>query len=378
MITRFNTQDDKHNKIFIYFIVFMLIFCKGYQEYFTTYTNTLSISIIENISVLLLFFFFSLWFLIILCFLSISKFYFTKKNLLLILLIPFSIFNINILIFLFTMFFWSMIKSVINNSKYISIMFFNYLLIIISVLTLYNFGVHHLIYEMRFGVIETYGLEHQNLFPTFIFLFSVFFILMFHKNKYICFIYLISMFIVGSIYFTARSFQVGLLLIFIFYIKSFFTVNRKYSLIPFFLFFLTLIIIYYLNSSKILGIINIISSNRFYYSYVMLEELNTPISFLFGSSELKPALPLDNSYVAMIYKYGLVPTLIYLYLLKNALSELIHKKENLIVCMICVIAVFALFENILPRIIFNFVVFFMVKPLFITNIESNYLVQIER
>lgn len=367
MRIRNSSIENKHNSLFIYFIVFMVVFLKSYQEYFITYAGVLSGSLIDNISMSLLLLFFSVLFLLLLCFVVTSRFYFTSEKLILMVLIPGCVFNPNIAIFIFTIFLWSLVKSLISIKKYISIMFYIYLVIVTSVLLFYNFGVHRIINEMRFGMVETYGLEHQNLFPTFVFLFSMFFVLMFSKKVVLCIFYLLAVLMIGSYFFTARSFQIGMILALLFYLRSFFPLSKRYAWLPVFLFVITMLIIYYLPTNQFLGMLNLFASNRFYYSYRMLGELGGPLQWLFGSPNRKPPFPLDNSYVAMIYKYGLIVMVYFLYLLKRTMTNLIYEKQNLIVCMICVMCLFSIFENILPRIIFNFVVFFMVTPFFVSN-----------
>ena len=256
-------QNSSNN--IIYLIIFLTFFVRTMKDYFVHYAifSQNSLSYFSDISLIV---FLSLFTFLIFCIIYQGKIN-VPTYLYVILFILFGcLVNNNILLFSFLFVFWSVIKTIIDDEKYILFMLLNYSLIIILTLIIYFLGNHFFQYDTRYGMIETFGFDHKNRFPIF-----VSYLIALITISYTCFI-------------TTRSILVGAILALFFYIiKN--TKLMKYSfVIPFSFFFISLYIALTVKSNPYFILLDYASAGRFYLANLALNDLSGLNEYLFGKT----------------------------------------------------------------------------------------------
>lgn len=355
-------QNSSNN--IIYLIIFLTFFVRTMKDYFVHYAifSQNSLSYFSDISLIV---FLSLFTFLIFCIIYQGKIN-VPTYLYVILFILFGcLVNNNILLFSFLFVFWSVIKTIIDDEKYILFMLLNYSLIIILTLIIYFLGNHFFQYDTRYGMIETFGFDHKNRFPIFIFIFSLFFVVFFEKYKFLVVSYLIALIIISyTCFITTRSILLGAILALFFYIIKNMKLMKYSFVIPFSFFFISLYIALTVKSNPYFILLDYASAGRFYLANLALNDLSGLNEYLFGKTGFyENDIPLDNGYLAMVANCGIIPTILFFYLLTKTIKKLYEEKKSTILAMVIVMCFFSLFENQLTRIMSNFVIFFMVQSL---------------
>lgn len=349
---------------FFYLIVFLSLFVRAIKDYFVHY-ETFSQDALLYFSDISMVMFLSIFVFLVLCIFYRGNITIPTSLYSVLLISIGGIFNTNIFLFVFIFIFWSVIKTFIDTKKYILFMFIIFAVMIFLILIIYFWGNSFFQYDTRFGMVETYGLDHKNRFPIYIFIFSLYFVVLFDKHKLLIISYILCLLFISYYLFTTRSLFIGIILILFFYIIKNKKIIKFAYIIPFSLFLISLYIALMLDSNPNLIILDYASSGRFYLANKALNDLQGMNELLFGcASYIDNEIPLDNSYLAMLINYGIIPTIFYLYSLTIAIKNLYKENQTTILSMVIVLCFFALFENQFTRIIYNFVIYFMVHKLY--------------
>lgn len=201
---------------------------------------------------------------------------------------------------------------------------------------------------------------------------SGYYYLKFNKLKYYNFIILG---ILNYILYTL-TYSRTMIVVFICEVLIFYILKYKYNIIkkimklgPFFHFIGTLIAIFVFNDS----IFDKVLSKRLSYSYDFF--CNTSfINLLFGNKE-KFYLPLDNSYVNLIHDYGLIISLIIVFLLTKGIKNLLLNENDeeckRIIYIFLIYLTYSVSEAILFNIYYSFITIILLGYSLGRQIEKN-------
>ena len=159
-----------------------------------------------------------------------------------------------------------------------------------------------------------------------------------------------------------------LLVFFIFWNKEKIVKNkfRLISLLPIFIFAISLYLTYLYNINDLLGIkLNRILSNRLYYYNLFMNKypitlFGTKIDIIYSSNNNIKFMVLDNSYLFILLRYGIIVFTIFMYSLVKVVNLIMNKFNNKILVMIMFIYIVISFsETYLFKIHFNpFILYF--------------------
>lgn len=311
-------------------------------------------------------------FLLLINFIINSKTYSLKSIIILLLLLVF--FAINSFIIgdkrmLILLLFCISYKN-INFKKLLAFNWKFQLFLFMIVILLYNLGLtdNYIMYRENGTIRSSMGFSHPNVFGVYIF--SIFCQLIYCKYNDIRLTYLLPLVLLLTFtisYFSdsrGSSYSIILLYLFLIYIKKKKTININKNnkilyLMPIIFSLLSIVIAAnYDRNNTLMVKTNIKLSGRISAAHLIMEKYDYKI---FGQKldlvstkeaikEGKQALVLDNSYIKLIYQYGLIVYGIFMLFYCISIKKTIKNKNYILTCILLLYLIRGLTENIM----FNF------------------------
>lgn len=241
--------------------------------------------------------------------------------------------------------------------------------------------MHYRLIEGKYVARETFGFSNPN--SVFVFLLPVFAGYIFFRfdnyNKWDRIILIGTAFYIYKITISRTGFlTIILALVFIEVIKfidfnKYPKIKETIKLMPIIFLLISIFIgtvcrnVSFLNSA--------LASRPIHWSSYLVEEGN--LLTLFGnrfSSEMKLLHPLDSSYVYIISILGLISLVFFMYLLYKGLDIFIKNNNKIYIAIVMMFLVYALAENILLEVAYNFTIILLVKHIIIDD-KNNFTIK---
>ncbi|HEB1166420.1 TPA: hypothetical protein RY372_003486 [Escherichia albertii] len=206
-------------------------------------------------------------------------------------------------------------------------------------------------FDLRYGDVKSFGFENANSFPQ---LLIIFYLIFSTKIRHLFMLFLVYLLVfIDDIY--TKSFYVilviypCLLLLFKYYRC------RYLYLLPVMLFLGSILFVYMYASNIPIAIkVDQIFSYRISFSNIILSSIPNLYYLFFGlSGGGDEQLPMDLSYMAIIFTFGLIPSLIIILMYTRTLKSLIIKYDYGILALCTTFLLYAFVENILISFILN-------------------------
>lgn len=270
-----------------------------------------------------------------------------------------SLINLNILAFSFSLLIWNAIATVIKPKQFIILYSVILLCLIFSFMASVSFYGQTYFNDPRYGNVETFGFMNSNSFPQ---LLIIFFLISAMTPK-------ISVPLAVILYFSfkgsveTRTFYF-LLVLYPLTQMCFSIIRAKIiSSIPIvlFLFCIFLGMIYPYAKTPLILLIDSMLSYRISFGSIMLSALS-PSEFLFGASRNtfeSLTIPMDMSYISVVFKYGLLSSIILMCLYTKAIKKMYVDKSFQVMTLVIAFLMYALVENVLISYYLNPTLYFL-------------------
>ena len=262
----------------------------------------------------------------------------------------------------------------INIKRVIKIDFIVRIISVIFVIICYKLQLTNpiLIAKSDGTIRNSFGFSHPNMLGMMLFILcSEMVYLNIPKNKVVKIIIIILNILINHFFIVSYTSEIAimfLLVFFIFWNKEKIVKNkfRLISLLPIFIFAISLYLTYLYNINDLLGVkLNRILSNRLYYYNLFMNKypitlFGTKIDIIYSSNNNIKFMVLDNSYLFILLRYGIIVFTIFMYSLIKLVNLIMNKFNNKIVVMIMLIYIVISFsETYLFKIHFNpFILYF--------------------
>lgn len=276
---------------------------------------------------------------------------------LLLLMIVSIYFNINNFIFWLVLIFWGVSSNVLSNARFKLLYLFLISLIIVVFFTTSLWNNGSFFYDVRYGMIATFGFENPNSFPQLL----VILYLLLASSIFRAFFCSVAFFSLALIFTTihTRSFYLLILIFpFIFlFLKFSGKINKLAVLYPTLLIVVTLFVTY--NAGEF-SYLNKLLSGRLYFSSLAIADMDSVQKIIFGMPDMSDVdYPLDVSYVSVYHNHGLFGILLILFLYTKSIIELQKHKNIKGLAIIIGFLSYAVVENVLINLTLNFSLYYI-------------------
>lgn len=264
----------------------------------------------------------------------------------------FSVLNLNLVTFVFVILVWYSVAHLIERDIYVFLYSFSLFILILFILLFVVIYGQTYYPDGRYGEVPSFGFENSNSFPQLLVIFLLISTSRVRSSLFLgCVIVLIAaigiktrtMYIVIALY--------PFVLLVLRYIKI-----KLIVLLPLIICMANILFVYSLNNHVIQELDHLLSY-RLAYSHYLIDNLS-PYQWLFGTS-FKPDIPMDMSFVNLIYNYGLLALIIIMYLLTKTMSELFKLDDYRTIAFISCFLLYAVVENVLINYYLNPVLFLL-------------------
>lgn len=276
-------------------------------------------------------------------------------------------FNYKIATIVYLLVLWISIAKLISRKDFEKIYLVSYVFCFVYIVFSVALNGQNYFYDNRYGYIPSFGFLNPNSFAQFITIFYIFLARKFIYSILLSFFLYISF---KDVIFS-RSFYFILMLQPLLFLIFNFIPQKAFSLIPVFVFIFSLILALSL-TSEYGALLDSMFSGRGYYSSLLLGELDSVGKIIFGVIDNVDDIPVDISFVSVLYNYGLCVVLIILYLYGKGLNIIYAKKETGLNVIIISFFAYCLVENTLVSYFLNFTLYYIFSVLFVRSSKNNF------
>lgn len=269
-----------------------------------------------------------------------------------------SIVNQMLLTFVFSLLVWYTIARLITVETFRICYLLIFLLLIVLILVTIQFtGQHHYI-DGRYGSVNTFGFVNSNNFPQ---LLIILFLMFSDKLRWVTLLSLILILIfIDDI--KTRTFYIILILYPLLLLLLRYGVPKIISLAMFGCFAASLLMVNYIDEYWII-LLDKLLSYRISFSAQLLDSMQGFSDYLLGTKH-KLTVPMDVSYIVVIFRYGIICALLLAWLYMKAISILIANKNYTQVALILCFLAYAFIENVLINYLLNPTLFYVFYALY--------------
>lgn len=277
------------------------------------------------------------------------------------------VFNYKIATMVYLLVLWFSIAKLISRKDFEKIYLAAYMFCFVYIIFYIALNGQNYFYDNRYGYIPSFGFLNPNSFAQFITIFYIFIARKFlHSILLSIFLYICFKDVIFS-----RTFYFILMLQPLLFLTLKFIPKKAFTLIPVFVFILSLILVFSL-TSEYGALVDSIFSGRGYYSSLLLAELDSGSKIIFGVIDNVDDIPVDISFVSVLYNYGLCVVLIILYLYSKGLNVIYAEKETGLNVIIISFFAYCLVENTLVSYFLNFTLYYIFSVLFVGLGNNNF------
>lgn len=269
-----------------------------------------------------------------------------------IILLSFSLLNVNLVTFIFALLVWYSIAHMIDRQSYRLIYTFSLLILVMLIFMCVAINGQVYYNDGRYGKVPTFGFLNSNSFPQLL----VILFLMTVSHVRSSLVFGLILILIASIGIKTRTMYM-IIILYPLLILTFKYIKLKIViLLPLILVIFNFLLVYNLDNNYVQDLDRLLSY-RLTYSYQLVSSLNS-YHWLIGTS-FRPGIPIDMSFVNLVYSYGIIASVIIIYLLVNSLYELSKRDDYRTTALIVCFLFYAFVENVLINYYLNPILFLL-------------------
>ena len=267
-------------------------------------------------------------------------------------LICLSILNANLLTFVFAVLVWSSISYLLDRRAFIFFYSASLFFLIITILISVALNEQVFYIDGRYGKVPTFGFENSNSFPQ---LLVIYLLISTSRLRTSIILGNIILFFAYMELKTRSMYMIIILYPLVILLLKFFK-GKIICILPLVLIVLNFVMVLNLNNEYIKSL-DVLLSYRLSYSLELINNLSFSQWFTGTSSEL--GIPMDMSYINLVYKYGIIATAMIVVLAMKALHVALSHSDSKVVAIIVCFFCYAFVENVLLNYYLNPTLYFI-------------------
>jgi len=307
--------------------------------------------------------FFWLTSLLILLSFSYSSSFFISKKIFFIILVSLAaiiLFNYKISTFLYLLILWYSISNLISRRDFEKIYVAAYIFCFFCIALNVALNGQSFFYDFRYGYIPSFGFSNPNSFSQFIIVLYIFWV---RSYFYSIILSIVLYFTFKDIIF-ARSFYLILILQPLLLLGVKYIPEKFLVMLPVILFVCSIVLALFLESDYG-GWVNSMLSGRGYYSSILIGELNSVDKILFGVTKNIDDIPVDSSFVFLLYNYGLIAVVFFVFLYVKGLAIVYRSQDFNLIAILVSFLIYSFVENVLGSYFMNFTLYYIMGLVFL-------------
>lgn len=302
--------------------------------------------------------------LILLSFSYSSSFFISKKifSIILLSLAAIVLFNYKIASFLYLLILWYSISNLISRRDFEKIYVAAYIFCFFCIALNVALNGQSFFYDFRYGYIPSFGFLNPNSFSQFIIVLYIFWV----RNYFYSIILSIILYFTFKDIIFARSFYLILILQPLLLLGVKYIPEKILVMLPVMLFVCSIVLSLFLESDYG-SFFNSMLSGRGYYSSLLISELNSIDKILFGVNKNMDDIPIDSSFVFLLYSYGLLAVSFFIFLYVRGLTIIYRSRNFSLIAVLISFLVYCFVENVLGSYFMNFTLYYIMSLIFVSS-----------